>query len=158
MQKPSSDPNIFQNCSLSDPWIKWPISQLKKRARNTSGIDFARSDLSPGLLCELVLKDELTFHVVFKDELTFHVVFKDELTFHVPALEIFPKTRATLLYNRGYGFASGIFKPLSFADQNFGKILDPLQTNGEKFFENTYPKMPGNEFIAVYLCIIEKIS
>ena len=38
-----------------------------------SSIDFARSDLSPGLLCELVLKDEFTFHI--------------------PALEIFPKTR-----------------------------------------------------------------
>ena len=25
-----------------------------------SGTDFARSDLSPGLLCELVLKDEFT--------------------------------------------------------------------------------------------------
>ena len=37
-----------------------------------SGIDFARSDLSPGLLCELVLKDEFTVQI--------------------PALEIFPKT------------------------------------------------------------------
>ena len=75
-----------------------------------SGIDFARSDLSPGLLCELVLKDEFTFKI--------------------PALEIFPKIRGALLYNRGCGCASGIFKPLPFADQNFGKILDPLQTNG----------------------------
>ena len=73
MQKPLSDPNIFQNYSLSDPWIKWPISQLKKRTRNMSGIDFARSDFCPGLLCELVLKDEFTFQI--------------------PALEIFPKTR-----------------------------------------------------------------
>ena len=38
-----------------------------------SGIDFARSDLSPGLLCELVLKDEFTFQI--------------------PALEILTKTR-----------------------------------------------------------------
>ena len=37
-----------------------------------SGIDFARTDLSPGLLCELVLKDEFIFQV--------------------PALAIFPKT------------------------------------------------------------------
>ena len=36
-----------------------------------SGIDFARSDLSPDLLCEVVLKDEYTFQI--------------------PALEIFPK-------------------------------------------------------------------
>ena len=36
-----------------------------------------------------------------------------------------------LLYIRGYGCASSTFKPLPFADQNFGKILDPLQTNGE---------------------------
>ena len=28
-----------------------------------SGIDFARSDLSPDLLCELVLKDEFTFQI-----------------------------------------------------------------------------------------------
>ena len=44
-------------------------------------IDFARSDLSPGLLCELVLKDEFTLQI--------------------PALEIFPKTRGGggLLYN-----------------------------------------------------------
>ena len=38
-----------------------------------SGIDFAMSDFSPGLLCELVLKDEFTFQI--------------------PALEIFPKPR-----------------------------------------------------------------
>ena len=39
-----------------------------------------------------------------------------------------------LLYNRGYGCASGTFKPLPFfADQNFGKILDPLQPNGRRF-------------------------
>ena len=31
-----------------------------------------------------------------------------------------------LLYNRGYGCASGTFKPLPFADQHFDKILDPL--------------------------------
>ena len=58
-----------------------------------SGIDFAMFDSSPGLLCELVLKDEFTFEI--------------------PALEIFPKTRGgAFLYNRGYGCASGIFKPL----------------------------------------------
>ena len=38
-----------------------------------SGIDFARSDSSPGLLCELV--------------------WKDEFTFQIPALEVFPKPR-----------------------------------------------------------------
>ena len=38
----------------------------------------------------------------------------------------------TLLYDRGYGYASGTFKPLPFADQNFGKILNPLQPNGGK--------------------------
>ena len=38
-----------------------------------SGIDFARSDFSPALLCEPVLKDEFTFQI--------------------PALEIFPKSR-----------------------------------------------------------------
>ena len=34
--------------------------------------------------------------------------------------------RGVLLYNRGYGCASGTFKPLPFTDQNFGKLLDPL--------------------------------
>ena len=64
-----------------------------------SGIDFARSDLSPGLLCEVVLKDEFTFQI--------------------PALEILTKTRrgGALLYNRGYGCASGIFKPLPLCRQ-----------------------------------------
>ena len=47
------------------------------------------------------------------------------------------------------------------------QTLTPLQTKlSEKFwtlcrqmaenFENIYPKMPENEFLAVYLCIIEK--
>ena len=80
-----------------------------------SGIDFAKSDLSPGLLCEFVLKDEFTFQI--------------------PALEIFPK-------NQGGGH-SHIIEDMDvpqefsnhylFADQNFGKILDPLQTNGGTF-------------------------
>ena len=68
------------------------------------GIDFARSDLSPGLLCELVLKDEFTFQI--------------------PALEVFPKTR-------GWGHSyiiedmdvrQGFSNHYSFADQNFGKV------------------------------------
>ena len=79
-----------------------------------SGIDFARSDLSPDLLCELVLKDEFTFQI-------------GTCSRNIPK-----NPRGALLYNRGYGCASGIFKPLPFADQNFGKILDPLQTNGGK--------------------------
>ena len=52
---------------------------------------------------------------------------KDEFTFQIPALETSPKTRGAL------GCASGVFKPLPFADQNFGKSLDSLQTNGGKF-------------------------
>ena len=31
-----------------------------------------------------------------------------------------------LSYNGGYGCAARTFKPLPFANQNFGKILDPL--------------------------------
>ena len=78
-------------------------------------IDFARSDLSPGLLCELV--------------------FKDEFTFQIPALEIFPKT---LVGGHSYiirdtDMRQGFSNPYPFADQNFGKILDPSQTNGRKF-------------------------
>ena len=34
--KSSSDPNIFQRCSLSDPVTKWPIPQVKMRTRKTS--------------------------------------------------------------------------------------------------------------------------
>ena len=105
-----------------------------------SGIDFARSDLSPGLLCELVLKDEVTFQV--------------------NALEIFPKTGGgggAPIYNRGYGCASGIVKPLPFADQNFDKNFGPFADKWWKSFENIYPKMLENKFLALYL-IIEKIS
>ena len=81
-----------------------------------SGIDFARSDLSPGLLCELVLKDEFTFQI--------------------PALEIFPKTR------RGGGHSyiiedmdvyQGFSNHYPFADQNFGNILDPFKQMVEHF-------------------------
>ena len=61
-----------------------------------------------------------------------------------------------LLYNPGYGCASGTFKPLPFADQYFGKILDPLQTNRRKF--SKIYTTPENEFLAVYFCIIEQIS
>ena len=78
-----------------------------------SGIDFARSDFSPGLLCELMLKDEFNFKYLL--------------------LKYSTKPGGTLLYNRGCGCASGMFKPLPFADENFGKILDPLQTNGGNF-------------------------
>ena len=45
-----------------------------------------------------------------------------------------------LLYNGGYVCASGTFKPLLFADQTFGKISDPLQTNGGKFSKIYTPK------------------
>ena len=65
-------------------------------------------------------------------------------------------TLGALLYNRGHGCASGTLKPLPVAYQNFGKILEPLQTKWRKIFENMYPKTPENEFLAVYLCIIEK--
>ena len=78
-----------------------------------SGIDFARSDSSPGLLCELVLKDELTFQI--------------------PALEIFPKTRGGGGHSciiEDMDVRQGYSNHYPFADRNFGKILDPLQTNG----------------------------
>ena len=118
MQKPLSDPNIFQNYSLSDPWIKWPISQLKKRTLNMSGIDFARSDLSPGLLCELVVS----------------LCWKTSLLFKYQLLKYSQKLGGgALLYNRGYGCESGIFKPLPLCRPKFRQHLDPLQTNGGTF-------------------------
>ena len=86
-----------------------------------SGIDFARSDLSPGLLCELVLKDEFTFQI--------------------PALEIFPKTRrggGALLYNRGYGCESGIFKPLPLCRPKFRQHFGPFADKWWNIFENIY--------------------
>ena len=63
-----------------------------------------------------------------------------------------------LMYKQGYGFSSGTFKSLPFADQNFGKIFGPIAAKWRKFFKNIYPKTPENEFLAVYLRIIEKIS
>ena len=81
-----------------------------------SGIEFARSDLSPGLLCELVLKDEFTFQI--------------------PALEIFPKTRG----GGGHSYIiedmdvhQGFSNYYPFADQNFGNILDPFRQMVEHF-------------------------
>ena len=80
-----------------------------------SGIDFARSDLSPGFLRELVLKEEFTFEI--------------------PALEIFPKTRGGghSYLIKDMDVRQGFSNHYPFADQNFGKILDPLQTNGGTF-------------------------
>ena len=39
-------------------------------------------------------------------------------------------------------------------DQNVG----PSAAKWRKIFEHIYPKQQENEFLAVYLCIIEKIS
>ena len=83
-----------------------------------SGIDFARSDLSPGLLCELVLKDEFTFQI--------------------PALEIFPKTRGGGGGGHSYiiedmDVHQGFSNHYPFADQNFGNILDPFRQMVEHF-------------------------
>ena len=81
-----------------------------------SSIDFATSDSSPGLLCELVLKDEFTFEI--------------------PALEIFPK-------NSGGGGHSYIIEDMDvrqgfsnhypFADGNFGKIIVLCRQMAEHF-------------------------
>ena len=94
-----------------------------------SGIDFARSDLSPGLFCELMLKDEFTFQI--------------------SALEIFPKTRGGGGGRHSYiiedmDVRQGFSNHYPFADENFGKILDRLQTNGgtfSKIYTVTIPLM-----------------
>ena len=79
-----------------------------------SGIDFARSDLSPGLLCELVLKDEFTFQI--------------------PALEIFPKLGGGGSYIiEDMDVHQGFSNHCPFADQNFGNILDPFRQMVEHF-------------------------
>ena len=56
-------------------------------------------------------------------------MLKDEYTFQIPALEILPKTREG---GHSYIMAEMDVRQ-AFEDQNFGKILDPLQTNGGKF-------------------------
>ena len=85
-----------------------------------SGIDFARSDLSPGLLCEFVLKDEFTFQI--------------------PALEIFPKTRGGG-GGRGHTYIiedmdvlEGFSNRYLSAGQNFGSFADKWWN----IFENIY--------------------
>ena len=85
-----------------------------------SGIDFARSDLSPGLLCELVLNDEFTFQI--------------------PALEIFPKIR-----EGGHSYiiedmdvSQGFSNHYPFADQNFGNLFGPFADKWWNIFENIY--------------------
>ena len=52
---------------------------------------------------------------------------------------------------------AGTFKPLPFVDQNFLKILDPLQTNDRKFSKSIHTKTPENEFLALYFCIFQNI-
>ena len=46
----------------------------------------------------------------------------------------------------------GLSNPYPLQRQNFG----PFANKWRKIFENIYPKTPENEFLAVYLCIIEK--
>ena len=77
----------------------------------------------------------------------------------VPAFSLssFPGGGGAFLYNLGYGCASGTFKPLPFADQ-FRQNFGPSAAKWRKIFENIYPKTPENEFLAVYLCIIEKMA
>ena len=98
-----------------------------------SGIDFARSDLSPGLLCELVLKDEFTFQI--------------------PALEIFPKTRGGghFYIIEDMDVRQGFSDHYPFADQNFGKVLDPLQTNGGTFSKiyTVFPRFTAPDRVSV---------
>ena len=79
-----------------------------------SGIDFG-SDMSPGLLCELVLKEEFTFQI--------------------PTLEIFPKTGGggALPYYRGYGCASGIFKPLPLISAKFWTLSRQMAEKFRKY-------------------------
>ena len=72
---------------------------------------------------------------IFKNGLLCELVLKDELTFQIAALEIFPKTRGG-----GHSYIiedmdvrQGSSNHYPFADQNFCKILDPLQTNDGTF-------------------------
>ena len=90
-----------------------------------SGIDFARSDLSPGLLCELVLKDEFTFQI--------------------PALEIFPKTRGG-----GHSYiiedmdvSQGFSNHYPFADQNSSATFWTLCRQMVEHFRKYIPYFLG---------------
>ena len=72
-------------------------------------------------------------------------MLKDEVTFQIPALEIFPKTRGG-----GHSYIiedmdvrQGFSNHYPFADQNFGNILDPLQTNGGTFSKIYIPYFVG---------------
>ena len=46
-----------------------------------------------------------------------------------------PSSAVALLCKGGYGCVSGQSIPLPFADQNFSKSLDSMQTNGENFLK-----------------------
>ena len=50
------------------------------------------------------------------------------------------------------------FQTLTLCRPKFRQNFGPFADKWLKIFENIYPKMPENEFLAVYLCIIEKIS
>ena len=52
----------------------------------------------------------------------------------------------------GMDVRQGLSKPYPSQTKFSAKFWTPSQPNGE----NIYPKTPENEFLAVYLCIIEK--
>ena len=90
----------------------------EKRTRNISGTDFARSDLSPGLLCEFVLKGEFTFEI--------------------PVLEISPKTGGGHSYIiEDMNVRQGLTNPYPLQTKISAKFwtLVDMQTNGGKFSE-----------------------
>ena len=78
-----------------------------------SGIDFSRSDLSPGLLCELVLKDEFTFQI--------------------PALEIFPKSR-------GGGGHSYIIEDMDVRQGKFWTLRRQIVEHFRKYISYVFPR------------------
>ena len=50
------------------------------------------------------------------------------------------------------------FQTLTLCRPTFQQNFRPFADKWQKIFENIYPKTPENEFLAIYLCIIEQIS
>ena len=60
-----------------------------------------------------------------------------------------------LLYNRDMDVRQGLSNPY-LCRPEFGQSFAPFAAKWRKIFKNIYPKTAENEFLAKYLCVIEK--